>query len=66
MIRTADGWPVRPGRGILISNNPAEGPGMEARAPWVITWLVLGVIGAGCLTIAGFWLWAIMTGGKYM
>jgi hypothetical protein len=39
---------------------------MAARAPWIITWLVLGVLGAGFLTIAGFWVWAIVTGGKYM
>jgi hypothetical protein len=39
---------------------------MAARTPRMILWLVMTVISAGFLVVAGFWVWAVVTGGKYM
>jgi hypothetical protein len=39
---------------------------MAARAQRVILWVVLSIIAGVCLVIGAFWLYAIVTGGKYM
>jgi hypothetical protein len=39
---------------------------MAARIPRMILWLVMTAISAGFLVIAAFWVWAVVTGGKYM
>jgi hypothetical protein len=39
---------------------------MAARARRLILWVVLSIIGGVCLVIGAFWLYAIVTGGKYM
>jgi hypothetical protein len=39
---------------------------VAAEALRVIGWVAVAVLGAGFLVIAGFWVWAIVTGGKYM
>jgi hypothetical protein len=39
---------------------------MAARARRVIFWVALSIIVGVCLVIGAFWLYAIVTGGKYM
>ena len=39
---------------------------MAARPRRVIFWVILSIIAAICLVIGTFWLYAIVTGGKYM
>jgi hypothetical protein len=39
---------------------------MAARPQRVIFWVILSSIAAICLVIGSFWLYAIVTGGKYM
>jgi hypothetical protein len=39
---------------------------MAARAQRLILWVVLSIIAGVCLVIGAFWLYAIVTGGKYM
>jgi hypothetical protein len=39
---------------------------MAARAQRRILWVVLSIIAGVCLVIGTFWLYAIVTGGKYM
>ena len=39
---------------------------MAARPQGVIFWVILSIVAAICLVIGAFWLYAIVTGGKYM
>jgi hypothetical protein len=39
---------------------------MAARSQRLILWVVLSIIVGFCLVIGSFWLYAIVTGGKYM
>jgi hypothetical protein len=39
---------------------------MAARAQRVTLWAVLSIIAGVCLVIGAFWLYAIVTGGRYM
>ncbi len=43
-----------------------EGRSMAARTQRVILWVVLSIIVGVCLVIGAFWLYAVVTGGKYM
>jgi hypothetical protein len=39
---------------------------MAAKANRVILWVGLSIVIGVCLVIGAFWLYAIVTGGKYM
>jgi hypothetical protein len=39
---------------------------MAPRSQRVIFWVILSIVAAVCLVIGAFWLYAIVTGGKYM
>jgi hypothetical protein len=55
------------GRGPASGCGPStEGRSMAARPRRVIFWVILSIIAAICLVIGAFWLYAIVTGGKYM
>jgi hypothetical protein len=55
------------GRGPASGCGPStERPSMVARPRRVIFWVILSIIAAICLVIGAFWLYAIVTGGKYM
>jgi hypothetical protein len=55
------------GRGPASGCGPStEGRSMTARPQRVIFWVILSIIAAICLVIGAFWLYAIVTGGKYM
>jgi hypothetical protein len=53
------------GPGIRLRSS-TEGRSMAARPQRVIFWVMLSIIAAICLVIGAFWLYAIVTGGKYM
>jgi hypothetical protein len=55
------GWGPRSGLG-----SSAGGRSTAAKTQRVILWLVLSIIAGFCLMIGAFWLYAIVTGGKYM
>jgi hypothetical protein len=39
---------------------------MATKTQGVIGWVVLSIIAGVCVVIGAFWLYAIVTGGKYM
>ncbi len=39
---------------------------MTARGQRMILWVLLSIVVGVCLVIGAFWLYAIVTGGKYM
>ena len=52
-------------RHVAITGDTREGGGM-ARPQRVILWVVLSIIAVVVLVVLILWLWAIVTGGKYM
>jgi hypothetical protein len=55
------GWDPRSGSG-----SSAGGRSMATKTQRVIGWVVLSAIVGVCFVIGAFWLYAIVTGGRYM
>jgi hypothetical protein len=55
------GWGPRSGSGSSTGER-----GMATKTLRVTGWVVLSVVVGVCLVIGAFWLYAVVTGGKYM